>query len=195
MSEDIHPLLLLVNNGTRHIPELTQAASAVSYRHTHYSDVDKHDLNDYVGFVLSGRSVGSTLIDKNNLKIIRHAASTHKPLLGICYGMHILAMEYGCKLGRLPAIHTGHHPITFTESASPPFVAGDADTPINVWSHHRYVVSHVGSAVRSIARSDGAPNEMIHVLGSNMYGMQFHPEKTVDGKKLLQNWLYSVVQK
>ena len=58
-------------------------------------EVDLSELQKFYSFILSGRRKNVKEMNATNSKIIKHAVSEKKPLLGICYGAEILAITLG----------------------------------------------------------------------------------------------------
>jgi GMP synthase (glutamine-hydrolysing) len=116
------------------------------------------------------------------------------PILGICYGMQLLARDVGAELVKLD--HAEYGPATL--------VIRDRDTPLfdgvpeesRVWmSHGDSVVSlpHGYRALASTARCHvaamGSPKKKI-------YGVQFHPEvvHTEHGRTILENFFSEIAE-
>jgi glutamine amidotransferase len=132
-----------------------------------------------------------------------------KPLLGICLGMQLLAdesFEFGhhqglgwipgkiVKIGSHPDIrlpHVGWNNLVIKKK-SPLFLRVDADT--NFYFDHNY---HYQCPSEHVAATCFYPNEMIVAVQSdNIYGVQFHPEKSqFGGLKVLRCFLNAAVKK
>lgn len=179
--------LLLVDNGTKHLDELVTAIKGlgVSFDNLKYSKVNEEELDKYDMFVLSGRVGGGILVDRNNLKVLKYALKSHKKLLGICFGAHIIAMSFGGTLNRLKDIRVGIHDI---DGSSIPFFPNHK---MNVFSRHRYVISNLPDNLLNVARSSECQFEVVRTKDSLVYGTQFHPEKTDDGLKFF-NAFFSI---
>jgi GMP synthase (glutamine-hydrolysing) len=98
------------------------------------------------------------------------------PLLGICQGAQSIARVLGAAVGP-PAsgVHEfGCYPIRPTAEA------GDFLTePLRVAQNHFHAFDIPSGGVR-LAESDLYPNQAFRV-GDHAYGVQFHPEMTIDG--------------
>ncbi len=94
------------------------------------------------------------------------------PVLGICYGAQLMALELGGDV--LPATRREYGPATVTITADDPLFAGlDRDQP--VW------MSHGDSITRLRPASGDRPDALDAVRGlvdrsAALYGIQFHPE-------------------
>jgi imidazole glycerol-phosphate synthase subunit HisH len=133
--------------------------------------------------------------------VIRYAASG-KPLLGICLGMQLLfasSEEHGKHegLGLLPGSvvrfrgdykvpHMGWNRLSYKQSASPIFQGIEEGHVYFVHSYH----AKPESESDLLAVTDYHQPVTAIVGRDNIYGMQFHPEKSGDiGMQLLSNFL------
>ena len=114
------------------------------------------------------------------------------PVLGICYGMQLLAHQLG---GRVDPSDTREYGQAVlhqqTAAASPLFDGLPATMP--VWMSHGDRVTELPPGFRSLAYTENSPVAAIG-NGSGYYGLQFHPEvvHTEFGKQLLENYLFKV---
>lgn len=136
--------------------------------------------------------------------VVREAASSGQPLLGICLGMQLLfssGEEYGTHEGLdlLPGSvvrfapregykvpHMGWNKLDFLQPQSPLFAELEAGHVYFVHSFHAVMAQQSDL----LAITDyGHPVTAI-VGRENVFGMQFHPEKSGElGMKLLGNFL------
>ncbi|MDP2726796.1 MAG: glutamine-hydrolyzing GMP synthase, partial [Dehalococcoidia bacterium] len=112
------------------------------------------------------------------------------PVLGICYGMQLLAHQMGGKVGTAPRREYGHA-ILHQSDDSPLFHA--LPTSINVWMSHGDQIVELPPGFRTLASTENAP---IAAMGNDegAIGIQFHPEvvHTPQGKDILRNFLYRI---
>ena len=156
----------------------------VLYNHVKYSDIGDINLEKFDHFILSGRVGGGAMVDRNNLKVLRHAISGQKPLLGVCYGAHIMALLYECTLNRLDDLKTGNYSIRIIK-----------DNPLwndkinNAFFSHRYVITKLTKDVESIAISDEGYHDIIRIKDLPIFGIQFHPEKMDVGGLIINSFV------
>ncbi len=111
------------------------------------------------------------------------------PILGICYGMQLLAREIGAELVKLD--HAEYGPATL--------VVANRDTPLfdgvpnesRVWMSHGDTVMKLPKGYRALAST---PRCHVAAMGDRekkVYGTQFHPEvaHTNYGRVVLENFL------
>jgi GMP synthase (glutamine-hydrolysing) len=108
------------------------------------------------------------------------------PVLGICYGMQLLAHALGGKVD--PADHREYGPATITVEGDHPLFAGLPER-LDVWMSHGDHITQMPEGFRVLATS---PNSPIAAMGTDRFaGIQFHPEvqHTPRGSDILRNFL------
>ena len=141
------------------------------------------DLHKYSSIILSGRTTNIALMNAINSKIIKHAVVEKKSLLGICYGAEILALTLGGTIKKMDNLHNGIQEIEVIK-LNP--ICGDK---IRVFESHSYLVSKLDSCFKQIAKSDYCKFEIFQYGDQKIFGTQFHPEMSDDGKLLLEKFI------
>lgn len=113
------------------------------------------------------------------------------PVLGICYGMQLLARDLGGELGAAGAREFG--PATLTLAASSPLFAGVAERS-QAWMSHGDAVTRPPAGFATLARTSGCAVAAMGDAERRLYGVQFHPEvvHTEAGAALIANFLHGV---
>ncbi len=156
------------------------------------------------GVILSGGP--DSVYDPGARAVDQDILESDLPVLGICYGMHLLAHQLG---GHVEP-HTGRREygpaeITLTgagaadqatDRAPQTFFAGVEDATgagIPVWMSHGDSVSDPPPGFAVIARSSGGALAAMGDVQGHI-GIQFHPEvsHTPQGAQMLENFLYRV---
>jgi len=116
------------------------------------------------------------------------------PILGICYGMQLLAREIGAELVKLD--HAEYGPATL--------VVGDRDTPLfdgvpnesRVWMSHGDTVVKLPRGYRALASTERCHVAAMGNGEKKIYATQFHPEvvHTEYGRVVLENFLAEIAQ-
>ncbi len=108
-------------------------------------------------------------------------------VLGVCYGMQLLAHQLGGKVDR-PLLHREYGPAIVSVNTKNPLF-NKVQEKTKVWASHGDTVIKLPKGFNIIAKSEG-----IAAMGNkdnSVLGIQFHPEvaNTTEGKKMLQNFL------
>lgn len=117
--------------------------------------------------------------------LMKDAIAQDFPFVGICLGAQMLATAVDGKSVRTPAPEAGLVEIGISSAAStdPLFSAYAGQiVPVVSW-HQDYIVDLPDDAVL-LASNDACPVHAFR-LGKNVYGMQFHPEASVN---TVQKW-------
>jgi GMP synthase (glutamine-hydrolysing) len=118
--------------------------------------------------------------------------SSSIPLLGICYGMQLLAKHLGGNL--VPLAHREFGPATLTvDRIQAPLLLG-VPRESRVWMSHGDSVTEVPPAFTALAHTDRCAIAAMGDDARGIYGVQFHPEvvHTEAGTAILQNFLHQV---
>ncbi len=113
------------------------------------------------------------------------------PVLGICYGAQLMALELGGDV--LPTSKREYGPATVTITADDPLFAGiDREQP--VWMSHGDSITRLPEGFSSTAQSDSTPYAGLGDQSRNLYGIQFHPEvaHTPRGRDVLRNFVVGI---
>jgi GMP synthase (glutamine-hydrolysing) len=113
------------------------------------------------------------------------------PVLGICYGMQLMARDLGGRVERTNASEFGRTELA-AETGSELF---EGLPPEQVcWMSHRDSVTAPPLGSRVVAGSPSTPIAAFEDRDRRLYGVQFHPEvvHTPHGTELLKNFLYRV---
>lgn len=115
------------------------------------------------------------------------------PVLGICYGLQVLAFEMGGQVKSSPSREFGYARLKVTDSDSRLFKGLPSE--MDVWMSHGDHVTSVPAGFRVTAVTDDALNA-IEDASRGVFGVQFHPEvaHTPLGAQVLRNFLFSVCE-
>ncbi len=144
------------------------------------------------GIVLSGGPASVTFADSPRADPGLFEAGV--PMLGICYGQHLMAEQLG---GRVVAGDHSEFGRAFIEIRADCalfdglWAAGERH---QVWMSHGDKVDALPPGFRAVAVSDGAPFAASADEERRMYGVQSHPEvaHTPDGARLIANFVRHV---
>jgi GMP synthase (glutamine-hydrolysing) len=113
------------------------------------------------------------------------------PVLGICYGMQLLARELGGRVEGAEVGEFGRSELTVHEPGR--LLAGTPATQ-TCWMSHRDTVYAPPPGFTALASSTASPVAAFESPASGVYGIQFHPEvvHTPYGQQVLENFLAGV---
>ena len=141
------------------------------------------------GIVLSGGP--SSVYEDGAPKLDPRVFELGIPVLGICYGMQLMAHTLG---GRVEPGHKREYGKTEMKVVDHEDLFCGLDREIVGWMSHGDSVAEAPNGFSVLAQT---PNTPIASMGDNQrkfYGVQFHPEvvHTPRGKQILENFLYKV---
>ncbi|HVA65643.1 MAG TPA: glutamine-hydrolyzing GMP synthase [Elusimicrobiota bacterium] len=113
------------------------------------------------------------------------------PILGICYGMQLLADETGGRVAPAPRREYGSAEVEVL--AGCPIFKG-LPPSFRAWMSHGDEVAGLSNGFKTAARTPAAPLAAIADEAKSWYGVQFHPEvaHTEYGAKILENFARDV---
>ncbi len=113
------------------------------------------------------------------------------PVLGICYGLQLMAQELGGDVERAARAEYGPASVTLTE-ASGLFAGIDRDQP--VWMSHSDRILRPPAGFHPTAQTGSTPYAGLADPDRGFYGIQFHPEvvHTPRGKDILRNFVLGI---
>ncbi|MGB6463724.1 MAG: gamma-glutamyl-gamma-aminobutyrate hydrolase family protein [Nitrosotalea sp.] len=177
-------MLLVVDNGSVYTNSITDYLKEIkiNYRHILFNKITESDIENSLSIILSGRRQNDSMMNAINSKLIRYSLAKKKPLLGICYGAEILAITLGGTIKKMAEPRHGIHEINVIQDN--PLCGGK----IKVFESHSYKVATLDSSFNVIASSDACQFEIFQYENQNIFGTQFHPEMSDDGKNLLKSF-------
>ncbi len=116
------------------------------------------------------------------------------PVLGVCYGMQLMAQLSGGKVERANRREYGRAMVEVKDGRLFKGFGSGEETP--VWMSHGDHVDSAPPGYRVTASSSNAPIAAIEHTSRPLYGVQFHPEvaHTPRGGEILHNFLFEVCQ-
>jgi len=145
------------------------------------------DLNPR-GFILSGGPAG--VYEPDAPLAPTYVFESGLPVLGICYGMQLLAHQLGGKVDG--STHREYGPAVL-ELDEPNVLFDDLPSSLQVWMSHGDRVTELPAGFHAIGHSGNSPFAAI-TDGRDRFGIQFHPEvvHTPQGAEILRNFLFKI---
>ncbi len=149
------------------------------------------------GVILSGGP--QTIDDIKKHRELDVLFSLKCPILGICYGMQLMASYFGGEVASLAHAEYGASEIIIAEGEH--FLANikvshepDSDSYLKVWMSHRDTVVKTPENFTVIAQTREAQAAAIAHKKKPLFGLQFHPEvaHTLQGMALIERFVCDV---
>lgn len=130
--------------------------------------------------------------EKNAPKADKKIYNLGIPILGICYGQQLMALDLGGKVSAHTQKQFGKEILKLDKS--PLFFKLKRNE--TVWFSHGDQVDKVPSGFKAIASTKNAKVAAMQNLSKNFYSVQFHPEvtHTPNGRKILENFLFKIAK-
>ncbi|MCB0076829.1 MAG: glutamine-hydrolyzing GMP synthase [Anaerolineales bacterium] len=143
-----------------------------------------------LGIILSGGP--ASVYDQDAPTLDPWLLESGLPVLGICYGMQLLAHDLGGAVAAASHREYGPANLTTVDEGSPLFAGIHA--PVQVWMSHGDRLESIPAGWRSLAATSNAPFAAMGSDSEKRYGIQFHPEvhHTPRGRQLLENFLFGI---
>jgi GMP synthase (glutamine-hydrolysing) len=149
-----------------------------------------------VGIILSGGP--KSVSDSGAPQCDRRLFDLDVPMLGICYGMQLMAHALGGAVAPAPQREFGHARVRIGcgsggVATRAPLFAGVPDE-IEVWASHGDFVSAAPAGFSVLATSANAPVAAMAHTRRSLYALLFHPEvaHTERGLEILRNFAYGI---
>ncbi|HAK89245.1 MAG TPA: GMP synthase (glutamine-hydrolyzing) [Nitrospiraceae bacterium] len=113
------------------------------------------------------------------------------PVLGICYGMQLMAHYLGGEVAKAAKREYGKAELIIDDNAD--FMWGISQNT-RVWMSHGDKIERLPKDFSSIAHTDNSPIAAMSNKEKRFYALQFHPEvvHTDEGARILHNFVFSV---
>lgn len=157
----------------------------------YYTPMERLERLNPVGYILSG---GPSSVYADGAPHVSEAIlNSGKPILGICYGMQLLAYHAGGAVAPGAKREYGLTPLAITRKDSPLF-AHVTSNELSVWMSHGDKVTALPDGFEALAASPNSDHAAIGNADRKFYGLQFHPEvtHTQQGTEILRAFAYQI---
>ncbi|BAH82943.1 glutamine-hydrolyzing GMP synthase [Candidatus Ishikawella capsulata] len=149
------------------------------------------------GIILSGSPESATLF--NAPCISEYVFDAGVPVLGICYGMQIMAMQLGGKVEISNKCEFGHKQVKIEKDITllrdiQDNISFDGKKLLDVWMSHTDKVTLLPPNFINVASTENCKFAIIANIYKNFYGLQFHPEvtHTTQGISILKRFIFDI---
>lgn len=142
------------------------------------------------GFILSGGP--NSVYEPGAPPLPDYVLQSGLPVLGICYGMQLLAQNLGGRVAPSQRREYGPALLEVTDLGCPLFEGLGFSLP--VWMSHGDRIEKMPPGFAVVGQTDNSPIAVMAHPGRRLFGLQFHPEvvHTPCGTALIRNFLINV---
>ena len=162
-----------------------------------YSEILRHDTpatqiaaRNVKGIILSGGP--SSVYAKNAPMPDKAIFKLGLPVLGICYGIQLLAQFLGGKVEPGQKREYGKGALKVTDSFCPLFA--NLPEKLQVWNSHGDKLTRIPHGFKPVAVTENSQYAAVENRARKMFGLQFHPEvaHTPRGREILANFVHNI---
>lgn len=113
------------------------------------------------------------------------------PVLGICYGMQLIAHTLGGKVERSEHREYGPGKLQGDRTCA---LFHKLPATLDVWNSHGDKITKLPRGFKALGRTENSPHAVIGDQKRNIYGLQFHPEvvHTPRGSEIIANFVHRI---
>ncbi len=182
--------ILIIDFGSQYTRLIAKAVRELGI----YSEIRSFGGNqkiaaDIKGIILSGGP--SSVYTKDAPTPNRDIYKWGVPILGICYGMHLIAKDFGGQVSHSEKKEYGKAQLQINRRNK---LFEGLDEEETVWMSHGDEVNKLPADFILLAKSKDIKYAAIKKEGQDIYGIQFHPEvtHTPKGKQILKNFAFHI---
>ena len=187
-----HSKILILDFGSQYTQVIARRIRELQV----YSEVGRYDISatdvramQPNGIILSGGP--ASVYDERSPQIDPEIFALGIPILGICYGMQLMAHHLGGAVEFSARREYGAGMLHVTNGSK---LFEGIGEQLDIWNSHGDKVTALPAGFHSAARTDNSQFAAIEDSQRRLYGLQFHPEvaHTPRGKEILQNFVYHI---
>jgi len=169
-----HERILIVDYGSQY----TQLIARRVREHKVYSEIisclldfSDYDFDGVAGIILSGGP--SSVHDKGAPKLDMTLLKSGIPVLGVCYGLQLIALNLGGIVGKSTRREYGRAIMTVSNQD---MLFKGTNSQSQVWMSHGDHVEKLPDGFEKIGSTPNVEYTAIADTDRNLFGVQFHPE-------------------
>ncbi len=159
-----------------------------------YTDPERIAALNPRGFILSGGP--NSVYDEGAPGLPAVVLQSGRPVLGICYGMQLLAHRLGGQVARSQHREFGSAQLVVDVPDNPLFAGWELLPGVaqQVWMSHGDRVESLPPGFRPLAHSENSPYAAAADEARGYYAVQFHPEvaHSTQGSRVLANFVHHI---
>ncbi len=151
--------------------------------------IEKIKSIDPKGIILSGGP--TSVYDDNAPQLNEQIIELGIPILGICYGMQLIAKHFNGKVVPAEKREYGKAEIDIINEN---VIFKNVQNKSIVWMSHGDYITELPKNFTVDAKTENSPICAISNLDKNIFALQFHPEvaHTENGKEIIKNFLFDI---
>jgi GMP synthase (glutamine-hydrolysing) len=192
--------ILILDFGSQYtqlIARKTRESNVYCEIHPFYESISKiiseNKNKDLKGIILSGGPASvlekdSPSLSEENLRFIK---GNNIPVLGICYGFHLIAKYFDGAIHKAKHREYGHTLIRVLKKSE---LFGNIKKDLKVWMSHGDSINKLPGNFLITSESKNGIISSYENKKLGLYGLQFHPEvhHTDFGKDILNNFIFKI---
>jgi len=187
-----HEMILILDFGSqytqliaRRVREARVFCEIVPYN----TNLEPYRDRNVRGYILSGGPL--SLSDPQANRLEKAFYDVDRPILGICYGMQLLANQYGGKLEKAENREYGRAYLDVDGKSS---LFSGIPGRSQVWMSHGDSIIELPTNFKVVGSTEALKIAAIADEKRKIFGLQFHPEvhHTVEGKNIIENFLFDI---
>lgn len=184
-------MILILDFGSQYTQLIARRVRELNvYCEIHPYDYKPESLENIKGVILSGSPFSTK--DKRSPKPDLSYLGANVPLLGVCYGAQLLALNHGGNVEASKTREYGRANLCFIDPDEQ-LLKGVGDNS-QVWMSHADSIIELPDSFKVIASTGDVRIAAYKMNPSPVYGLQFHPEvyHSTDGLALLENFIVDI---
>ncbi len=189
--------ILILDFGSQYTQLIARRVREVGvYSEIRAWDISDADIRDFapMGIILSGGPESVT--ERGSPRAPDLVFELGVPVLGICYGMQTMAVQFGGEVQGSDVSEFGYAQIRVTEASKllhdiKDHVDHDGTALLDVWMSHGDKVTGLPDGFTLMAETESCPIAGMANVDRDLYGIQFHPEvtHTLQGKRIYEHFV------
>ncbi|MBQ5448941.1 MAG: glutamine-hydrolyzing GMP synthase, partial [Treponema sp.] len=150
--------------------------------------IEVSSIKNTRGIILSGGP--ASVYEKDIPEFNKEILNLDIPVLGLCYGHHIMAQTYGAKVGKAEVGEFGFASLEKTVAGSTSPLLKGISSPTQVWMSHQDGVLELPQGFEVIGTTKDCPYAALQNLSKKRFSLQCHCEvkDTLEGNKIFANF-------
>lgn len=154
-----------------------------------FNHIPEH-LENIKGVILSGSPFSVRQADSPRIDLMRFRK--HFPLLGVCYGAQMLALESGGQVEASETREYGRANLAVIHRNFP--IMAKLSDNSQVWMSHGDTITSIPQSFQIMASTSDVKVAAYAIEGENSFGLQFHPEvyHSTEGMEILRSFVIDI---